>query len=124
MYLPRPASRNIKYALAADAFVLVARALVFSAALALTVSCSSNEPSEARQMACKIAYTEELEKAEEKHMKDSIAFKQRSEREDVPAGLSIRVQESFNNNLEYIKARASQKLENCLSTGYYERPVN
>lgn len=91
------------------------------AVLGLTASCSSDEPSEARQMACKIAYAEELRQAEERFLKDSSDFRQRSEMEGTPTHLSIRVQESFNNNLEFTKARASQKLENCLVTGYYER---
>lgn len=101
----------------------VSLAIVGTAALSILAACSSDDaPSEARTLACKIAYSEELQQADQKFMQDSADFREQSTQEGIPTRLSIRVQESFNNNREYIKARASRKLETCLTTGYYEQP--
>ena len=93
-------------------------------ALIVLAGCSSDDaPSDARQLACKIAYQEELDQADKKFMQDSADFQNQANKEEIPTRLSIRVQESFNNNRDYIKARASRKLETCLTTGYYEQPT-
>lgn len=84
---------------------------------------SSDGPSEARREACRVAYVEEVRQADAKYMEDAEAFRKLFELDNVPATLSIRIQDSFNNNLKYVKVRASVKLENCLKTGVYDAPA-